>query len=297
LSVIRCLYILINENCYASPKALFFAAARAHRGCKMWQRLPVLALCGMSALWADVCGGLPTGGSGDRFLESTPSTLAFRISVRPGGPAFRITVGAFLHELADRPIHAGDIEVARCQDGKRLQLLPILSDQPLNFGASFHAEDINFDGYLDFSIVTDPEVCAGCVASRSYWVYDPGSGLFVQNELTSGLGGLEVSDIDFDPKKHEVSTTAAVCASCGCPGMQGGEVDRYRVENNRLILIHKQDPVRTTNQDGAFLFCTVTESDVIGGTMHVTSVRRFDINGRPLTAAAAEALRKQPQHK
>jgi len=109
----------------------------------MWRLLSVLALCGMPALWADVCGGLPTGFPKWAAAGPDPKDdlhpVSFQLSVKQGGPAFRITVGAFLHELADRPIHAGDIEVARCQDGKRLQLLPILSDQPLNFGASFHA--------------------------------------------------------------------------------------------------------------------------------------------------------------
>jgi hypothetical protein len=150
------------------------------------------------------------------------------------------------------------------------------------FRDTFQAVDINFDGYLDFSIVTD--VAAG-FQSRSYWVYDPGSGLFVQNELTRGLRELEVSNIDFDSKKHEVSTRGGVCAACGCPGMtpdQGGNVYRYRVENNRLILIHKQKGAQIASQEGVFQFCTVTVSDLVGGTMRVTSVRRFDINGQPL---------------
>ena len=246
----------------------------------MRQRLLILALCGMPTLWADVCDGLPTDSpqGADLFRSNKPQS--FKLSVNSGGLAFRITVGAFFNELADRPIHEGDIEVARCQDGKRLQLLPILSDQPLNFGASFHAEDINFDGYLDFSVQT--EFAAGW-GSRSYWVYDPASGLFVENELTRGLGRLGVSNIDFDPKKHEISTTGEVCAMCGCPAMtsdQGGNVDRYRVVNNRLILIHKQEGAQIASR--VFQFCTVTVWDLVGGTMRVTSVRRFDINGKPL---------------
>jgi hypothetical protein len=72
--------------------------------------------------------------------------------------------------------HAGDIEVAHCQDGKPLQVLRVTADQPINFGATFHAEDINFDGYLDFSVLTE---FAAKWGSRSYWVYDPASGLFV----------------------------------------------------------------------------------------------------------------------
>ncbi len=209
----------------------------------MRQRLLILALCGMPALWADVCGGLPTGFPNWAAAGPDPKDdlhpVSFQLSVKQSGPAFRITVRSYGVD-GDQPIHGGDIEVARCQDGKRLQSLPILSDQPLNFGASFHAEDINFDGYLDFSVLTE---FAARWGSRSYWVYDPASGLFVENELTRGLGRLGVSNIDFDRKKHEVSMTGEVCAMCGCPNMtrdQGGNnVDRYRVVNNRLILVHK----------------------------------------------------------
>lgn len=132
----------------------------------MWQRLCVLALCGMSALWADVCDGLPAGPpKGQEYSDifaDTPHTLSFKLSVKPGGPAFRITVRPFSHEIfkgrqqhGSELIHAGDIEVARCQDGKQLQLLPIMAWQPLDFAPTFHAEDINFDGYLDFFVLTE----------------------------------------------------------------------------------------------------------------------------------------------
>src|ERR1039457_4806415 len=119
----------------------------------MWQRLSALALCGMSALWAGACDGLPTGfPEGSEFLDlfsDIPQTLSFQLSVKHGGPAFRITVRPGWQHNGDyeKPwrhdgvfVHAGDIEVARCQDGKRLQLLPLMAWQPLNFGLTFHAD-------------------------------------------------------------------------------------------------------------------------------------------------------------
>jgi hypothetical protein len=138
-------------------------------GLPMWRRLFLLAVCGMPALWADVCAGLPTGppGLAGFPLATEPSRLSFRLAVRPGGRAFRITVH-------NSPF--ADIEVARCQDGKRLQLLPIMppSTDPfepeINFAATFSAYDVNFDGYLDFSVLT--YFCQRC-AIRSYWEYDP----------------------------------------------------------------------------------------------------------------------------
>jgi hypothetical protein len=66
-------------------------------------------------------------------------------------------------ELAFTPL----IEVARSQDGKQLQLLPIMAWQPIDFGASFHADDINFDGYLDFSVLTELPDKSGSRRRRS----------------------------------------------------------------------------------------------------------------------------------
>ena len=266
----------------------------------MWQRLSLLALFGMSALWADVCGSLPTGPSKGLeywpdLAEDNPPPLSFHLSVKHGGPAFRITVRpvsfySWRHNGVndDQPwfhhgvVHAGDIEVARCQDGQRLQSLPIEAQQPINFGRSFHAEDVNFDGYLDFSVLTE---FASKFRSRSYWVYDPGSGLFVENEVTRELGenclGSEwhggcwkAAYIDFDQNKREISTRY-ILGFAVCPiSSTDFSGDRYRVKDNRLILIHKEE-ITSDN-------CTVTYSDLIGGTMHVTQVLRFDARGHRL---------------
>ncbi len=270
----------------------------------MWRRLSVLALCGMSALQADVCHGLPGPPKGSEFrIESRSEallSLSFQLSVKAGRPAFRITVRSL--SFADTgavPSYAGDIEVASCRDGKRLQLLPITADQALNFGASFHADDINFDGYLDFSVITE---FASKYASRSYWVYDPDSGLFVQDQLTRELGEnclgaawhggcYKAEFISFDSKKHEISThyfTASAlvwdatggASSEGCP-WRG---DRYRVQNNRTILVHKEEITQGDVHDSS---CTVKVSDLIGGAMRVTGVRRwrFDIESNKIKGA------------
>jgi len=152
--------------------------------------------------------------------------------------------------------------------------------QPLNFGDSFEALDINFDGYRDLSVLTD---FAGKFTSRSYWVYDPRSGIFVENELTRKLGenclGSEwhggcwkASQIDFDQNEREIRTyymlPFAVCRIADYSG------DRYIVKNNQLILIHKEE-VTSDN-------CKVTYSDLVNGTMRVTQVLRFDAQGQRL---------------
>jgi hypothetical protein len=224
----------------------------------MWRLLSLLALCGMPALCADVCDSLPTWSpkwSAEHRSEPKYDLRpqSFQLSVRKGGPAFRITVRAFSPPVfGDPPIHGGDIEVARCRDGKQLQSLPIMAGNPIDFAASFHAEDINFDGYLDFSVLWE---VAGSFESRSYWIYDPVSGLFVQNGLTRELSEncfaaahgdcWHAYPIDFDPKKHEISTHHFGLGNSGC----GAGADRYRVENNRLVLIHKEE----ITQRGSYL--------------------------------------------
>lgn len=255
----------------------------------------ILALCSMPTLWADSCDGLPGGPlQGDVSLESNEAH-SYTLSVKPGGPAFRITVRPLWRLDSDRDIvidstRAGDIDVARCTNGERVQVLPIASDQPLSFASTFHAEDLNFDGYLDFSVVTD---FAGTFGdARSYWVYDPASGIFVQNEFTHELrcgsaaitsknGGqcMFAAFIDFDQAKHEIGRKYFGGAMGGCPNTGEGKGERYRVVNNRLILIHTQD-FESIYQRGSFQYCAVTISDLVGGAMRVTEVRRYDAQGK-----------------
>jgi hypothetical protein len=235
-------------------------------------RLCALALCGALMLMADVCGGLLAGPhSPSNYLDSDGGPMSFRLLVKPGGQAFRITIRSLLRTYSDNPIHAGDIEVARCLDGGRLQLLPILAGQPINFASTFRASDINFDGYVDFSVLG---AFGGTWGSRLWWVYDPATGRFVQNQLTRELGELRGNDQQIDPKKHEIT---AEYLMAGCPPL----VTRYRVEENRLIKVHEEigkqiieaSPPRQDLPAG--VPCTVTVSDLVAGTMRVTEVRRF----------------------
>jgi hypothetical protein len=252
----------------------------------MWLRLLALALWGTSALLADVCDGLPTRPAADhdeRFpfrplKTQIPRQRPYRLSVKEGGPAFRITIRPFPFNGSDKVVQAGEIVVARCQDGKPLQSLPFMAWQPLDFGETFDALDINFDGYLDFSVLTD---YAGKFQSRSYWVYDASSGLFVQNELTRVLGEnclgaawhgdcWKAADIHFDPERREIRTSYRIgVGQCGLGG------DRYRVEGDHLIAVHTE--VLDMKPDS----CKLTISDLVDGAMRVTGIRRFDGEGQP----------------
>jgi len=121
----------------------------------MWRRLSVLAWCVTPALRGDVCRGLPAGPPDVSSYTDAPRPLSFRLSVQPGGPAFRITVRPRLFKMTNDLVPACDIEVARCSDGRRLQLLTIMASQPINFPSTFTTSDVNFDGYLDFSVLAE----------------------------------------------------------------------------------------------------------------------------------------------
>jgi len=231
----------------------------------MWHRLPGLVLCGTTALWADVCQGLPPAPS--ESAADGHRSGAFRLLVKPGEPAFRITIRPIPIESQAQGIfvHAGDIEVVRCQDGTRLQLIALMAWQFLYFASSFNAQDVNFDGYLDFAVLAE---FGGTWGSEWWWVYDPTAGRFVQNELTRDLRGLKAAEYHIDPKKQEIMTRY-LTEPWGC----GSTGDHYRVANSRLMIVHKELPKPAKNE------CSVIVSDLVGGTMRVTSVRRF-VDGR-----------------
>jgi hypothetical protein len=246
---------------------------------RMWGRICILTFWGALSFGADVCSGLPTPNSRLLSVPSTdkPRPASFRLRVKSGGPEFRITLRPPPFGDLPDPGHF-DIEVARCKDAVLLQVLPIFEDGPGNFDAAFWASDINFDGYLDFSVMT---ALGGREQSWWSWIYDPRSGRFVQNELTAQLHGMgspngsgRPGGLDIDPEKHEITYTYLPSRAIVCSDVfqQGGrevlvDVERYRVDNNRLILIHQE---KATFGDGT---CTVTVSDLIGESMVVTSVR------------------------
>jgi hypothetical protein len=233
----------------------------------MWRRLGSLILFGGTlALQADVCGGLPARPAADANFLEQPRSLSLRLAVKPGGPAFRITIRSRATGESDKPVDAGDIEVAACEDGKRLQLLTIAASQAINFAATFTPADINFDGYLDFSVLG---AFGGKWGSYLWWIYDPASGHFVQNELARELGRLRTNGYHVDAKKQEIVTETLMAF---CPAL----TTRYRIEGGRLLKVHEE-----TGNQNIENGCTVTVSDLTGGAMRVSGRRRF-VDGKPV---------------
>jgi len=248
----------------------------------MWGGIFVclLVFWGTLSFGADVCRGLPTAPRAGPFPTLPydppykPRPESFRLRVKSGGPEFRITVSSLPVDWQSFPspeyVHAGDIEIADCQGGARLHVLPIMAAQPIDFAGTFFAKDVNFDGYLDISVFAETGGPLW-VGSEWWWIYDPRSGRFVQNELTQELHDLGIPNLgrNFEDAKHEITYPRffPLTGACAEGTERWGETSRYRIENNRMILVHDE------KLDWGVSNCTLTVSDLVGGEMVVTGVR------------------------
>lgn len=242
----------------------------------MYRRLAVLVFCSSLARASNVCDAVPNAPHLEKFFPQggsnlglwdapLPASRSFRLLVKAGGPSFLITVRSFLVDVKDdKPVRTGEIEVARCQDGKRVQILPILAGRSFGFGNNFRTFDINFDGYLDLSVIVE---VAATYSSQSWWIYDPASGKFVQNGLTRGLREVTSNGYRVDEKKREIFANHLMY---GCPTL----VTRYRIEGNRLLMTHWEEPFQGDE-------CVVTYHDLVDGRMKVTGKARFK-NDQPV---------------
>jgi hypothetical protein len=236
----------------------------------MYSRLAVLFFCGSLALAANVCEAVAEAPHLEKFFPQEasylglwdpplPASRSFRLQVKAGGPSFLITVRSFIVKLTDnKSARTGEIEVARCRDGKRVQILPILAGRSFGFGNNFRTFDINFDGYLDLSVIVE---VAATYSSQSWWIYDPASGKFVQNGLTRGLREVTSNGYRVDEKERELIANHLMY---GCPAL----VTRYRLEAHRLVMIHWEEPFQGDE-------CVITYHDLVDGRMKVTGKGRF----------------------
>ena len=98
--------------------------------------------------------------------------------------------------------------------------------------------------------------------------------------MTQKLDELKTNGYDLDANKHEIIAHGLMA---GCPSL----ITIYRVEEDRLITVHREDAIQHIERDSvsgslpAGVPCTVTFSDLIGQQMRVTSIRRF-VEGLPV---------------
>jgi hypothetical protein len=233
-------------------------------------RLTLLLFCGSLARAANVCDTVADAPRLEKFFSQRgtrlglwdpvlPASRSFRLPVKAASPAFLITVRSFDVDVKNNEsVRTGEIEIARCQDGKRVQILPILAGRAFGFGDNFRTFDINFDGYLDLSVIVE---VSSTYVSQAWWIYDPATGKFVQNGLTRGLREVTSNGYRIDEKKHELLANHLMY---GCPAL----VTRYRIEPNRLLMIHWEEPFQGDE-------CVITYHDLVDGRMKVTGKGRF----------------------
>lgn len=89
--------------------------------------------------------------------------------------------------------------------------------------ADLTAEDVNFDGYMDFHFYTS--FGYSIVSHSSYYVWDPAAGCFVPDPY--GLNDL--STLEFSPEQKEVTSLSR--------GSLGTGIAVYRYENGKLIQV------------------------------------------------------------
>jgi hypothetical protein len=228
-----------------------------------------LLICTILANAANVCRVLPPvphmsnrfpddGIDGHASVGGNPISRYFRLTAKAGAPELRITVRGFpFPNGATDSVRTGEIKIAGCEDGQRLQILPIMTSQEIG-SQNLRAFDINFDGYLDLSMLVEVGSTYG---SQAWWLYDPASRRFVRNHLTRQLAGLRSNEYRVNHKKHEIAVSNI---RASYPSL----TTRYHVEANQLVMLHEETFVQGTP-------CIVTFLDLVNGRMKVTAVRRY----------------------
>ena len=138
------------------------------------------------------------------------------------------------------PRLVGRIEVSRIGDSRLLQTIDVtvISDASW-FTKTFSAKDINFDGYLDIMVVSDHGAKWG---SYQYWLFDPGLGRFITNELTRRLGELMANTYDWNPESKTLHL--------GFLTLDQARIGAtYRIENGSVTLIEIEERLKDCDGD------------------------------------------------
>jgi len=190
-----------------------------------------------------------------------------RVRVSAKGPEVHVRLEpAADQEPPPNAVHrVGWLRVFSCESGALLQSLEVRSwFTPTRFLESFEVKDVNFDGFLDMSVIQDG---GAKWVRQTWWMFAPAPGKFVLNEFSKQLGEVSHNGLDLD-SAHQDITARHLTDLTGC----GPTKDVYHVEQGRLVLIHKEAISFPT---GGALGCTLTTSDRVNGRLRVRKVQRF----------------------
>lgn len=190
-------------------------------------------------------------------LPAVEST-SLQIQISPKLAPYRFTFISEPVAAVDGNLHhVGRIEISKPGTNAILQTIEVMSNWSESMCRLFDARDVNFDGYLDISVVREG---AGTWANRDYYLFDPQSGRFITNDLTHDLDQLKDNDLTLDRKKREIRVSFIY-------GLCGG-MDIYRIEHGRLVKV-QEDKVRVDTDGNR---CEETVSRRVNGEWKVLRV-------------------------
>jgi hypothetical protein len=191
----------------------------------------------------------------DRGSDPEEQTFLVTISAKLAPYRFRLVPVVPKQDYREGRHYRGRIEVSK-GSAAILQTIRVHSYASASWLIkSFSAEDINFDGYLDITVLDEHGSKWG---SRNYWLFDHRTGRFVINSLAKDLGMLKVSEKHLEQRYKEIHVSNIV----------GGCADDkrvYRVIRGRLVLLRAEE--REAGSGG----CTVTIKQRVNGKMKVVS--------------------------
>jgi hypothetical protein len=154
----------------------------------------------------------------------------------------------------------GHIEISKEPSPSPRQVIDVHSwTDPSWLVNSFMAEDVNFDGYLDFLVADD---FGARWESHKVWLFEKQSGRFITNNLTKELGKLRTNRLELDPKSQTIHAHYL--------NLDAGKIGEvYRVAGGHLVLFQ----VIERQRDKARGWVVVTK-EVRKGKMVVTKVTK-----------------------
>jgi hypothetical protein len=230
------------------------------------RKAPLLPICLLSAVVAGAVDDGKVFTAEDFRQNSVPrcspgsEAISLQIQISSQLAPYRFTLIPEPAAAVDENLHhVGRIEISKPGADAILQTIEVKSNWNDSVCRLFDAKDVNFDGYLDISVVREG---AGTWASRDYYLFDPQSGRFITNDVTHDLDELKDNGISVDWKEHEIRASFMVSL---CGGM-----DVYRIENGRLVKV-EEDTVRI---DAERHQCETTVRRRIDGEWKVLRVER-----------------------
>ena len=174
----------------------------------------------------------PTKDSAGPILERT---LLIRIAPALSPLTLHLIPDVSAPNTWDVVHHVGRVEVCKQGSSVPFQTIEFNAYPDVSLWISnFHILDVNFDGYADLGALYDFGAKFG---SYQFWIFDPKSQRFVQNQLTDELREIRANDDVFDPASKTIHSQYLNFNE----GVIG---ETYQVSDDHLVLIEVEERVK-----------------------------------------------------